>query len=380
MNHKSTTYWAWMAILALGLLIFAPHNAMALSPDEVEGKSDEVLASENWETREVKASSGTVKCGLLAILISTVWRGYGHYCIDDASSHYKLLGMEGTALGLMATSFLVGGLSKDDNALSGIWKSLFHYGMTLFVASYLFDVIGTFKGDTFNFSDNHLDPYGHSVAMQLRWIPSNDFNLGLQLAYSYRHPRFWISPYGYVDVTSLSNYDFGVDWGVALWYAERKHTYVAIAMDTKYEDYPDDDYKILKFLPYIEFSLDLGTWFDHLAELRFVNRLGIGASLYDFGFADTARFSDHDTLLVLESEISLNVIDDFNIAFTYRYRSDYVVGQLSAPSRIFDTIPVPGVGVFSLDLNFRIARGWYATIDSNFGRSVDFWLGAAKHF
>ena len=37
MNHKSTTYWAWMAILAFGLLIFAPHNVMALSPDEVEG-------------------------------------------------------------------------------------------------------------------------------------------------------------------------------------------------------------------------------------------------------------------------------------------------------------------------------------------------------
>lgn len=380
MNQKSTTYVAILAILAFWLVILAPCDALALSPDDVENKSDEELASENWETREVRVSSGTVKCGLLAILISTVWRGYGHYCIDDASSHYKLLGMEGASLGMMATSFLIGSLSKDDNALSGTWKSLFHYGVALFVASYLFDIIGTFKGDTFNLSNNHLDPFGHSVALQLRWIPSNDFNLGVQLAYAYRHPRFWISPYGYVDATSLSNYDFGVDLGVAAWYAERKHTYVAIAMDTKYEDYPDDDYKILKLLPYIEFSLDLGTWFDHLAELRFVNRLGVGVSLYDFGFAQTERFSDYETLLVLESEVNLNVIDDFNVAFIYRYRSDYVVGQLSPPSRIFDTVPVPGVGVFSIDLNFQIARGWYTTINANFGRNVDFWLGAAKHF
>ena len=115
MNQKSTTYVAILAILAFWLVILAPCDALALSPDDVENKSDEELASENWETREVRVSSGTVKCGLLAILISTVWRGYGHYCIDDASSHYKLLGMEGASLGMMATSFLIGSLSKDDN-------------------------------------------------------------------------------------------------------------------------------------------------------------------------------------------------------------------------------------------------------------------------
>ena len=43
-----------MAILAFGLLIFAPHNVMALSPDEVEGKSDEVLASETGRRAKSK--------------------------------------------------------------------------------------------------------------------------------------------------------------------------------------------------------------------------------------------------------------------------------------------------------------------------------------
>lgn len=359
---------------------FSPRYAEALTSSEVEDKSDEALKAENWETRDVKANSGTVKCGLWAILVSTVWRGYGHYCIDDDSSHYKLLIMEGASLGMIASSFLLGALSKDDKATSGLWKSLFHYGVTLFVASYLIDIIGTFKGDTFNFAENHIDPFGHSVDMQLRWIPSNDFNLGLQLGYHYRHPRFWVNPYGYVDIISLSQYSLGVDWGVALWYAERKHTYVAIAMDSKYEDHFDDDYRLLKLLPYIEFSLDLGTWFDHLAEFRFINRLGIGVSLYDFKFGKSSPFRDHDTLLVLESGLNLNVIKDFNVAVIYRYRSDYVVGQLSAPSRIFETVPIPGVGVFSLNLNFKISRGWYANVDANFGSSVDFWLGAMKQF
>ncbi len=380
MNRKSAKYWALTVLLATGLAGAPRHSAFALDEGDIDGKSDETLASEHWDTRDVRATGGTVKCGLWAILISAVWRGYGHYCIDNSSAHYKLLGMEGASVGLMTASFLVGALSKDDKALSGLWKSLFHYGIALFVGSYLFDIIGTFKGDTFNLAENHLDPFGHSVSVQARWIPSNDFNLGLQIAYSYRHPRFWISPYGYADVTGFDSYDFGIDWGIALWHAERKHTHVAVAMDTKFEDYLGDDYKILKLLPYIEFSLDLGTWFDHLAELRFVNRLGIGVSLYDFGFADMRAFSDHDTLLVLESGINLNVIEDFNVAVIYRYRADYVVGQLSAPSRIFDTIPVPGVGVFSLNLDFKISRGWFASVDANFGSSVDFWIGASKHF
>ena len=93
--------YAIRAALSLALL-GAPVHADALTLNEVDNKSDEELAAENWETRDVKASSGTARCGFLAILVSTVWRGYGHYCIGDNSSHYKLLGMEGASLGMLS--------------------------------------------------------------------------------------------------------------------------------------------------------------------------------------------------------------------------------------------------------------------------------------
>ena len=367
--------------LALCLLfVMIPLHANAFSLSDVDGKTDEELAEENWETRELKATKSTVKCGLWSILVSTVWRGYGHYCIGDKSSHYKLLGMEGASLAMMATSLLIGSLSNDAKALSAVWKSLFHYGTTLFISSYIFDVLGTFKGDTFSLAENHLDPYGHSIDLDVRWVPSSDFNLGIELDYTYRTPRLWVTPYGYVNITSLSDYSVGADIGVALWYAEKKHTYIALAADTKYSDYLQNDYQTIKVIPYIEFSLDLGTWFDHLAELRYINRLGIGAELYNFDYADTAAFKDHDTVLVLESSLNLNVIEDLNVALTYRYRPDYVVGQISAPSRLYQTVPVPGVGIFSLDLNFNISSGWLASIEANFGNNIDFWIGVHKHF
>ena len=376
------------AILMTVALLVLPAQAQALSSADVEGKSDDELAEENWEMRDVNANASTVKCGLLSILVSTVWRGYGHYCIGDQSSHYKLLAMEGTSLLMLASSLIMGSLSHDAKGLSAVWKSLFHYGTTLFISSYLIDVLGAFKGNSFNLSQNHLDPYGHTVGAKLRWMPSQQFNLGLQVAYAYRNPRFWVSPYAYLDVIELSEFEIGADMGVALWHGEKTYTYVALALDTSVEaqigiDENDDftsKYNSIRLLPYIEFSLDLGTWFDHLANVRLINRLGVGVSLYQFKGATVKPFNDYNTLLVLETALNLNVIKDLNLAFTYRYRPDFSVGQLSAPSRLFQTVPVPGVGIFSLDLNFRITGTWFASVEANFGGSIDFWLGFSKNF
>ena len=369
---------ALATLLIVAMLM--PAHANALTLNDVENKSDEQLARENWETREVNANKSTVKCGLWSILVSTVWRGYGHYCIGDQKSHYKLLGMEGVSLLMLATSMIMSSLSNDDKSMSAIWKSLFHYGTSLFIGSYFFDVLGTFKGNSFNLADNHLDPYGHSIDIDLRWLPSDDFNLGIQLAYTYRNPRMWITPYGYIDVIELSQYSFGVDTGIALWYGEKTRTYVALAADVKFEDSLDHDYRNLKILPYIEFSLDLGSWFDHLANLRFINRLGIGVNLFQFEHAISDELNNLDTLLVLESALSLNIVKDLNVTFTYRYRPDYVVGMISAPSRLYQTVPLPGIGIFSLDIGFNISSGWMASVEANFGESVDFWIGVSKHF
>lgn len=354
--------------------------AYGLNQSEVEGKSDETLEEESWETRQKNAIPGSVRCGLWSILISTVWRGWGHHCAEDESSHYKLLIMEGVSLAMLATSLAMGALSKDDKHLAPLWKSLFHFGTTLFLASYLFDVIGTFKGYSMALPQNHLNPYGHAVELSLRWAPSDSLNIGLELDYSYRNERFWVRPYAFLDVVELSNWNAGVDAGVALWYGELSHSYVALAADVKYDQSLKSSYNTITFLPYIEFSLDLGSWFVHLAEIRFINRLGFGVNFYHFEHSNERPFSDHATLLVLESFLSMNIFKDFNLLLGYRQRPDFSIGPLSAPSRLFNTVPVPGFGVFSLELSFHIASGWMSVVEMNFGTSAEFWLSVAKRF
>lgn len=379
MTRRSVDICVISCVAALLLCLTTAPEVWALDLTEVDNQSDEELAEKNWETRKVKAASGTMKCGFLSILVSTVWRGYGHYCIGDNESNKRFLIIEGASLGMIATALLIGSLTDDAKSMTAVWKSLFHFGLTAFTASYFADILGTFKGDSFNLAENHIDPYGHTVDFDLRWIPSGNFNLGLQLGYTFRSPQFWLNPYGYLNVTSLSDYAFGMDVGVSVWSGERPRTYIAVAVDASFSHDKNADYKTIKILPYLEFSLDLGSWFEHLAEVRMVNHLGVGASLYDF-VGTSKPFTDTDYFLVLESGLSLNVVRDFNVGLMYRYRNDYVVGMVSAPSRIKQTVPMPGVGVFSLDLSFNLATDWQASLEANFGKSLDFWLGVQRHF
>ena len=371
---------ALVLLISLVVLI-SPRLVCAFPLNEVEGKSDEQLAEEDWETREINMNSTeTLACGFKSLPISLFWHGYGHYCIGDNESNYKLLTMEGVSLAMIATGLIAGSLTHDDKALSAFWKTFFHFGTTLYISGYIFDVVGTFKGDATQFSSNHLDPFGHTLNVRLKWLPASDLNLAAQIDYVYRSPRFWINPYAYMDFSPLGDWEGGADFGVALWYGERNYTYIAIAMDSKFEDKHSDDYYVLKFLPYVEASIDLGSLFEHMAEFRFVNRIGLGAMLYNYKFADMDAFSDVSTVLMLETELSLNLLKDLNLAFIYRYRPDYVVGQISGPRRLFHTVPVPGVGIFSLDINFNISGGWFANLEMNFGSSIDFWLAVSKHF
>lgn len=368
-----------MASVFLLSSIVAPRHAMALNLNDVQGQSDEELAADGWQTREIKNSKGTLKCGLASLGVSLFWQGFGHYCIGDNESSTRLSIMEGVAAVLFTSSMLIGSLSHDDKNLSAMWKSLFYYGTTLYFSSYLIDVFGTFKGNSFNLAENHLDPYGLSLGVNLRWIPSNDFNLGLQVGLTFRNERFWVKPYAYSPVTQIeSQFAAGIDTGAALWYGEKTHTYFALALDAKYDGY-FGEYHTLKLVPYLEFSLDLGSWFEHLANIRFVNRFGLGVNLYSFNAASTSMFEDYDTVLVLESSLNVNVVKDFNFAFTYRYRPDFVVGQISTAGKV-GKAEFPGLGIFSLDLNFHLSEKWVANINANFGEDVDFWLGIVYQF
>ena len=389
----------WVCLLAVCLLIATPAmaeepveqttsvSAKEWSKEEVLSKTDEELAENGWETRANGDMNGSVKDGLLAILVSPFWRGFGHWRTGDDNSHYKLLAMEGVSALMIGSAFLIGALSDDSKYLSPLWKTLFHLGITLYAASYLFDLIGTFKGHAQPINANQTDPYGLSMDLKFRYELANQFNLGAQIGLTYRNERFWANPYAYLgidrshnsaSIIELNNWNAGVDMGVALWKDELPRTYLALAIDAKFQQFRADQYFLIKLIPYIEFSLDLGSWFEHLANIRFINRVGAGVELYQFN--DLAAFTEHETLLILETELNLNLFKDFNFSVIYRQRPDFAIGTVTAPYKVANTLPVPGVGIFSFDLNFRVTESWQLEVDFNVGHAMDLWFSIMHVF
>ena len=387
MNPKQTqnriTHTATSIAIALLVLLITltPAKSYAVTEEEIADKNDEQLESEGWETIQKSTFRASIKCGLWSILVSTVWRGWGHRCANDHDSHKKFLIIEAASVAMIATALTISSLSRDDKYLSPLWKTLFHLGTSMFTASYLFDVAGTFKGSETKLARNHLNPHGFGTELALRWTPASTLNLGMQLDLYFRAKRFWVNPSAYIDVVDSSNWNTQIDTGVAVWIAENPGTYLAIAVQAKFDSFTKDKYYTLTSIPYIEFSLDLGTLFPHLENIRYVNRLGFGVEFFQFAHANNKnKFADSSTILVLESEISANLFKDLNLRLISRQRPDLLLGPISAPTLWFNTIPVPGVGLFGVHLNFNIRNNWFAGLQLNFGTNADFWISLAKHF
>src|SRR5690606_36264911 len=142
-------------------------------------QSDDELRDEGWEFREQDRAPGSVGCGLWSVVVSTVWHGWGHRCAGDDDSHTTLLIMEGIALGLLATGITIAVVSNDADALTPVSSGMYYAGTVLFVTSYLFDVLGTFKGSSRELYENARHYDGFAPRVLLRWVPTDPFDLTL---------------------------------------------------------------------------------------------------------------------------------------------------------------------------------------------------------
>ncbi len=382
------------ALLAVCLLLATPAWAQDSRPERplptsntdthlMEDLSDEELREQGWDFRPQDRAPGSVGCGLWAILVSTVWHGWGHRCARDDSSHVRLLIAEGVALGLLASAATIAILSNDADTLNPVWSSLFHSGLVLFAATYALDLIGTFKGGARSLAPNQRHIDGIKPSLHIRWVPNDSFDLTalLGLEVEIRSGRLWITPKGLLDITSLNYWSVGGDLGYKLWQGKARATYFALATESRYEDFGGLGFQVLNVLPYVELSFDASVLLPHLENIHFINRIGYGFEFYGWDALGTDHtFKDTTSILVLETELSMNLLDDFNIAINYRQRPDLLVGPLRRAGRLWGAIPTPGIGIFGVNLDFRTAQGWSAAFEVNLGTLVEFWLSFGRAF
>jgi len=376
---------AYIAALAILFAPLAAPSAFAQDEDDPDApwnKSDETLREEGWEVREADRAPGSVGCGLAAIVVSLAWRGWGHRCAEDEESHYELLIMEGVAIGLVGVAMTIAVVSNDADALNPIWTTLFYSGAVLFVSSYVFDLLGTFKGSARALYENHRVREGITPTVRLR-VADDPFDLQLiaGLEVPMRYGFFSFKPGAALEVFELAYWRVSGDAAFRLWQGDSSLTWFALGTEGRYEVFRDTGFSVLTTVPYLEFSFDVGDVLSRLAELHFVNRVGYGFEFYSWdALGDAGDFRDTSSLFILESELAMNVLETLNVALTYRHRPDLLVGGLDRAGRLFDEIPTPGIGVIGIDVNVLTGGGWAADIAVNIGTLVELWLGFGRRF
>lgn len=361
----------------------APPRVVRTRGRELWEKSDEELAAEGWEVRGAETTPGSVGCGLAAIVVSLVWRGWGHRCAHDEESHVELLIMEGVALGLLGTAVTVAVLSNDADTLNPVWTGLFYSGIVLFASSYLFDLLGTFKGSARSLYPNLRGTDGITPRAIMRLAFDDPFGLnvigGFELPMQYAF--FWARPEALFELQSFAFWRVGSDLGFRVWQGEAGATYLGLGSQTRFESFREAGFDVLTTVPYVEFSLDMGDVMPHLGELFFINRVGYGFEFYAWeGLETESLFKDTSSIFILESELSMNILENFNFTLSYRSRPDLLVGGLARADRLFDEIPTPGIGILGFDLSFLQENGLDINVEFNLGTLAEIWLGAGKQF
>lgn len=350
---------------------------------ELWDKTDEELAAEGWEVRGADRTPGSVGCGLAAVVVSLVWRGWGHRCARDEESHIDLLLIEAVAVGLLGAAVTIAVLSNDADTLNPLWSGMYFSGVVLFSASYFFDLLGTFKGSARALYPNLRGTDGITPRVLMRLAFDDPFGLnvigGIELPMQYSF--FWARPEALFELERFAFWRVGSDVGFRVWQGEASATYLGLGNQTRFESFREAGFDVLTTVPYVEFSLDVGDILPHLGQLFFVNRIGYGFEFYAWeGIETDDPFKDISSLFVLESELSMNFLENFNFTLSYRVRPDLLVGGLGRATRIFDAIPTPGVGIVGFDLSFLQENGLDINVEINLGTLAEVWIGAGKQF
>ena len=379
LQPRKWTQLLGISVLALALLVAKPTFAdepWALSPEELE--------EEGWEVRGQNRAPGSVGCGLWSILISSVYHGWGHRCAQDPDSHVDLLIMEGIGVGAMALAIGISVASSDANELNPVWSSLYYAGGVAFVTSYLLDVFGTFKGSTRSLPPNTRRIQGVTPRVQVRLVSEDPFDINILTGISVpiRFDPFWIEPSAAMATSTERYWLLGGDTGFIFLSGDSSpENYLAIAAQGKFEAFTDMGFSVATAVPYLEGSIDVGYFLPHLSNVTFVNRLGYGYEFYHWeGLEHEDYFKDTTSLFVLESEISMNILENINFALIYRKRPDLLIGGLSRAGKFFDFIPHAGLGILGINLDFATETGWKAEIEANMGTLIEVWVGFGRHF
>ena len=310
---------------------------------------------------------GSATAGLLALTVGSLWHGVGHFAVGDRPTMWRLLAVEAAALGLAASGVLTQALGEGEGARAA-GRVLNLSAASLFLGSWVADVVGAVKGNGSDLPDNTMELRGLALEAYYTLLLADGLDIG----------NVGVGRMSILSgrLVALPEIEFQTDLnylGIG-GYAGYRHplsrfsrqTFVELGGGLREDRVRAWDYGRTQLRTRAMLSLDLGVLVPHLSGLVWRNAVEVTA---DHTWLDNSlrnRFAEDARTWAVPFEFLLsgNISRYVNVQAGYRSRQDLLVGQ-----------PTPDFGVVSGRVSVVPVNRLGIDLQLDYGAFVRLWAG-----
>lgn len=326
---------------------------------------------------------GSLGGSLMALTVGTVVHGVGHFWVEERTTGIILLATE-LAAGLV---WLAAQWIEDSTNGSGgsvaVAKLLNHLGMTLFVGSYLADIVGTFTGTT-PFSPDSTRVEGSTFGVAYRYTDSPLDNFRHHLVGRLNIDTGWVYLRPLIDLEASLDYRrVDLDLGFRVIRGADPHEHVAIGLLGRRLENRADGYALSGVQGYVAGKIDLGRFMRTLRYFYLAGRAGYGLDTYQFSaqrgsvpslFAPS-DFDDQQLTLATGIGFNTGQRTHMLVMWSIDTTSDVPADSLVFPPLSLVVPEESLVGVVDVSLEHRYQDTVDIEVQATIGQGFAIWLG-----
>ena len=336
----------------------------------IDDPDERALALERagWQTSGLEFRPGNATWGLVALTGGFLVHGAGHQGVGEVATARRLLAGQAVAAGLMGVGLVLRAVSPGADGTQALGGAALAAGGGMYVAGWLADVVGTFKGTAVPLPDNALDLRG--VALEVFYTSLFAQNLSLT-SVGVARVRVELDRVSLVPEVqfgpSASYWRYGTDVAARFALPPSRHELVsrrqggALAalgrshwgpwLQVHEDHHQADGWGQDVVAGGLELSFDLGRIDTNLHGLVWDLRVGVGG-LWTFLEQEgnrRLRGRNGRAFIPVETAVSMNVSRGLNVALGYRHRPDHLAGGLWLDGGMFyqrfTIVPVERLGI-----------------------------------
>lgn len=315
--------------LCLGAMVVAVLTGAASAEAQVE-EDDQTLQADGWEFTPERSRPGNAAAGVMALTLGTVWHGAGHALAGDRVSANRLLASQGISVAALTGGVAIRRAGDESPTARSIGTAMMVGGGSVFVAGWLADVIGSFKGTGADLPSNTSEIRG--TTLEAYFTPLVEQGLDINSFVVLRTPvvsNRWVLEPAVELSTDIAYRRVGASGGHRVRMGPFDRSYAEFGASGYDERQTEQGWGRTLLASHAELGLDLGAVFPHLVGLRWTNRIDLAVEHLFFEHDRNRRFraENRRVRLPIEMALGFNADQGVHVGLAYRHRDDLLVGM-----------------------------------------------------